>query len=90
MITLIGTSTTIIGFGLCGVDRVIEVSERSGIEEIQQHVDSVTTPIVMIAERFVPDITTDRMIIPIPDRYAEEPVDRLDELVRDVTGIGGS
>lgn len=90
MITLIGSSTTVIAFGLCGVDRIIEVPESAGPADIQHHVDGVSTPIIMLAERFVPNIKTDRLIIPIPDRYAESPVDRLDDLVRDVTGIGGS
>lgn len=89
MITLIGTSTTIIGFGLCGIDHIIEIKIDTPLEEVETIIERVTTPIIMIEERYVDALSTHHIIIPIPDRYADAPVDRLAALVRDVVGIDG-
>lgn len=86
MITLIARSTTIIGFGLCGIDNVVEIDGNTRSEDVQRIVENVTTPIIMLDERYVEDISTERIIIPIPDRYANAPKDRMAELVRDVVG----
>ena len=86
MITLIGSSATIIGFGLCGIERVVELDTGTPAEVVQRHVDEADTPIVMIEERLLAGVSTDRIIIPIPDPEREASSDSIDALVERVIG----
>jgi vacuolar-type H+-ATPase subunit F/Vma7 len=92
MITLIGTSTTTIGFGLCGIKDIYEVCRSTPETEIADIILSSENEIIMIDEdiynRVEPLLTRcKKIIIKIPFRYKEELDDDIDELVKDTLGV---
>ncbi len=99
MITLIGTSTTIVGFGLCGIKDIREVNRKTTSEEILDLVRTSEFETIMIDEYIYEKIKVDvqrkiefenKIFVKIPDRYTElsdESNDDIDDIVRDTIGI---
>jgi vacuolar-type H+-ATPase subunit F/Vma7 len=92
MITLIGTSTTTIGFGLCGLKDIYEVWRSTPIEEIAKIIFESENEIIMIDEDIYNKIEhlldrCKKTIIKIPFRYQEEISDDIDELMKDTLGV---
>ena len=92
MITLIGTSTTIIGFGLCGIKNIMEVSHSIDYKELLKLYLQVESNIIMIDELLYSKIksdikTNDKIIIQIPDRFKEsQENNEIQELVMKTIG----
>jgi len=92
MITLIGTSTTIIGFGLCGIKDIREVSHKIESSELLKLYSQVESNIIMIDENLYFKIRSkvkddNKIIIQIPDRFKECQLnDEIQELVRKTVG----
>lgn len=94
MITLIGTSTTIVGFGLCGIKDVHEVRNSTSDEVLASLINKANGKIIMIDEslydRVKEKIEVDKTFIKIPSRFKDsENVedDDIDELVKDTIGV---
>jgi vacuolar-type H+-ATPase subunit F/Vma7 len=97
MITLIGTSTTTIGFGLCGINDIHEVERITPVEEILKIIQETENNIIMIDEEINNLIKhktkrTNKFIIEIPFRYKKVEeikniADDIDELVKDSLGF---
>jgi vacuolar-type H+-ATPase subunit F/Vma7 len=93
MISLIGASTTIIGFGLCGIKDIFELRRTAKKEEILQSIREAQHNLILIDQFFyekikkdIPREFSDKVFIKIPDRYEEFDED-IDELVKDTLGI---
>lgn len=96
MICLIGTSTTTIGFGLCGIKEIYEVTRSMSPEEIMKFVDNSENDLIMIDEDIFEIIkelskkNKKKTFIKIPSRFRKEDknlTEDIDELVRDTLGI---
>lgn len=91
MITLIGTYNSIIGFGLCGIEDIHEVTPGTTAQEIARIVEKTENEIVLIDEKVHEKIDGrgfDKIFIQIPDRFRERAgTDDIDKLVRDTIGI---
>jgi vacuolar-type H+-ATPase subunit F/Vma7 len=97
MITLIGTSTTTIGFGLCGINDIHEVERITPVEKIVKLVENSENKVIMIDEEIHNLIKhkikrTNKFIIEIPFRYKKEEeikniANDIDELVKDSLGF---
>lgn len=94
MITLIGTSTTTIGFGLCGIEDMHEVWRDTPVERISQIVKGSKNPIIMIDEEIYrkakDEIETDKILIVIPFRYRDEQGfarQEIDDVIKETVGI---
>ena len=94
MITLIGTSTTTIGFGLCGIKDIHEVRRSMEKETILKLVKEAENEIIMIDEDIFEKIREDvrnlgKIFIKIPFRHKkeDEASDAVDEMVKDTLGI---
>ncbi len=91
MITLIGMTNSIIGFGLCGVKDVHEVRTSTPLEDIIKLIHNAEHDVVMIDEelfKLVEDlIKTSKIIIKIPDRFKEKSDDQfVEKIMKDTIG----
>lgn len=95
MITLIGTSNSVIGFGLCGVKDIHEVTRRTSPEEILNIITSSKNEIIMIDEEIylkiqhkLKELKHEKQFIKIPWRFKpKEKDDNINELIKDITGV---
>lgn len=93
MITLIGTSTTTVGFGLCGIHNIYEVCRRTPTKDILQIIHKSTDDVIMIDEAIYNRIRgelqdIEKVIIKIPARFEDEAgKDEIEELVSDTLGM---
>lgn len=93
MISLIAKTSSIIGFGLCGVKDLIEVNKNCGEQEILAAIKKAQHDVIMIDEdlhaKFSQQLAkTKKIFIDIPDRFKEkEQANNIDALVRDTIGV---
>lgn len=90
-ISLIGASTTTIGFGLCGIKDTHELRRSASKEDILEKLDLCENNIVMIDQIFFDKIKGDLKkrditFIKIPDRYNQKEED-IDALITDTVGV---
>lgn len=91
MITLIGTYNSIIGFGMCGINKIHEVTKNTSADEVARLVERADSKIILIDETVyekIRDLEFDKIFIQIPDRFkSEAETTEIDALVRDTIGI---
>lgn len=91
MITLIGTSTTTIGFGLCGIKDIHEVSRRIDPTDLRKIIDSSENEFIMIDEDIyekIKDQEINKNFIVVPFRFRKDlNTDDIDSLVQDTLGV---
>lgn len=89
MITLIGTTETTIGFGLCGMKDVYEVTLETSTEEINRIIAESENNLIMIDELLAKKVTlaTQKTIITIPYRHGEANTDFINELMKNTIGV---
>ncbi|MGM5487546.1 MAG: V-type ATP synthase subunit F [Nanobdellota archaeon] len=91
MITLIGTSTSCIGFGLCGIQDIVEV-RRDETEKIITAAKRTKNEVIMIDEELYRKVRAslpkEKFYIKIPFRYREEHgfEDEIEEIIKETTG----
>ena len=90
MISIVGTKTSIIGFGLCGVDDVHEVAENETKEKIKEAIQQCGD-VVLIDEFLTKDLNLkqfDKTFIIIPWRFkVASDDDEIEKLVQDALGV---
>lgn len=89
MITLIGTTHTTIGFGLCGIKDVQEVQLEESTEVLNTLVKNAKHDIVMIDELLAKKLTvkTTKTIITIPYRNGEANTEFIENLMKNTIGV---
>jgi vacuolar-type H+-ATPase subunit F/Vma7 len=98
MITVIGTSTTTIGFGLCGIKDIKEVLRTDSSKDIIRMIIESQNKVIMIDEDIFEKVKdmlpkNDKIIINIPFRYREEnekfvnKKEEIDDLIKNSLGI---
>ena len=91
MITLIGYTKTVIGMGLCGINKVHEVTENTPVEEIVEIIKKTDSEFILIDEEIYLKIhklvkKVEKRFIKIPNPKGEEN-DPIDDIVRDTIGV---
>lgn len=85
MITLIGNSTTCIGFGLCGIQDIVEVDDP---EAVVSAVEKSRNDVIMIDEELYRKVKgrlpKEKFYIKIPQENGFE--DEIEEIVKETTG----
>ena len=97
MITLIGTSTTVIGFGLCGIKDIHEVGLKVSEDELINLIKNAESNTIMIEEQLYEIVKSvvennyiyeNKIFMKIPDRFKESfDADDIDSIVKDTIGI---
>lgn len=89
MITLIGTTHTTIGFGLCGIKDVHEVKLETEAQELNALVENAEHDIVMIDELLSKKLTikTDKTLIVVPYRNGEANSSFIEDLMKNTIGV---
>ncbi len=91
MITLIGTTHTTIGFGLCGIKDIHEVSLEASEQELVDLIQQAQHDIIMIDELLVEKINkrlpSSKTIITIPYRNGQADTEFIDDLMKNTIGV---
>ena len=88
MISLIGTTHTTIGFGLCGIKDLHEVSIDIDKQDLAEILKKTKHDIVMVDEVLVPRLpTTQKTIIIIPYRNGQADTAFIDDLFKNTIGV---
>lgn len=89
MITLIGTTHTTIGFGLCGIKDIHEVKLECDSETLNVLVRQAKNDVIMIDELLKKKLTikTDKTIITIPYRNGSADTTFIENLMKNTIGV---
>jgi len=95
MIVVAGRKETVLGFGLAGVDNVVEITDKTTEEEFKRKIEELE-PVILIVDEFTADrfenilnkLREKMVIIEVPAfGYKGKSSERLKKLIKEAFGM---